>query len=210
VFACQTDNLNNKLATHFRTYPFEQDYFPNCTIWEAGRATTAAPTFFEAISIDNRKYVDGALQINNPVMQAVTEGMVAFGKARRIGCVLSIGTGMSPNRSLRDNEGIGGNVRSIMNLGTSLLKMATNSELTHLKVEAMNKTKRLADQYFRFSAGIGIPSADEPDWEKTMIKLDDAGGMPKFKKMTEEYLRGAQVNEQILDCAKQLNALYYL
>lgn len=44
-----------------------------CRIWEAARATSAASTFFDPITIGNIRYVDGALQDNNPIFKADEE-----------------------------------------------------------------------------------------------------------------------------------------
>lgn len=71
VLACQKHNLNNQdMATHFRTYVNKNvnDSFNDCTIWEAGRATSAAPTYFPSMNVDGFDYVDGGLGFNNPVM----------------------------------------------------------------------------------------------------------------------------------------------
>ena len=54
----------------FRSYSVERDPTTKCAIWQAARATSAAPTFFKPISIDSPHppitYVDGGLRNNNP------------------------------------------------------------------------------------------------------------------------------------------------
>jgi len=81
--------------TIFRSYQAEGVAKSKCTIWEAARATSAAPSFFKPITIKNPPplvtYVDGGLGYNNPAKLALIE-------ARRIWadedvCLVSIGTG---------------------------------------------------------------------------------------------------------------------
>src|ERR1700761_3095290 len=43
------------------------------SIWEAARATTAAPSYFDPIEISNRKFGDGGFGTNNPVMEMFWE-----------------------------------------------------------------------------------------------------------------------------------------
>ena len=40
-------------------------------VWEAGRATSAAPTFFDAMVIDGRHFLDGGIKANNPTQIAL-------------------------------------------------------------------------------------------------------------------------------------------
>jgi predicted acylesterase/phospholipase RssA len=37
------------------------------TIWQAARATSAAPTYFERLTVGDDQFVDGGLGYNNPV-----------------------------------------------------------------------------------------------------------------------------------------------
>jgi len=52
----------------FRSYSVDGEPRTKCAIWQAARATTAAPTFFKPMSIDNPRppilYVDGGLGAN--------------------------------------------------------------------------------------------------------------------------------------------------
>ena len=62
-------------------------------IWEAARATTAAPTFFLPIGINRIKYSDGGTGFNNPTELAIDEAHNIWPN-RSIGCLVSIGTGL--------------------------------------------------------------------------------------------------------------------
>jgi predicted acylesterase/phospholipase RssA len=203
VFASRADNINNLEPTHFRTHSFGDDKTHNFKIWEAARATTAAPAYFERITLGDKTYVDGGLQANNPVVQAFFESRIVFGKARPIGCLLSIGTGLAPDKALRDNEGMFGSVRAVWDLGKSLMELATNSQVIHNNFQQTNTTGDLAAGYFRFNATGFIPGEEDK-----MVDLDDTGAIPKLTRKTETYVADKEVQDLILGCANTLNGLY--
>ncbi|PBK83408.1 FabD/lysophospholipase-like protein [Armillaria gallica] len=66
------------------TYQGLPNQGPDCKIWEAARATTAAPTFFKAIKIAGPggfgpDYVDAGLGFNNPAKEVRDEAKELFG-----------------------------------------------------------------------------------------------------------------------------------
>ncbi len=83
--------------TIFRSYNAEGVTRSKCAIWEAARATSAAPSFFKPISIKIPPpaitYVDGALGYNNPSQLALLEAQRIWNCADKEACLVSIGTG---------------------------------------------------------------------------------------------------------------------
>lgn len=74
VLAVQTQNMNNASAEHFRTYSVDfTDPFPGntCPIWQAARATSAAPLYLPSITINGVEFVDGGMECNNPTLMHV-------------------------------------------------------------------------------------------------------------------------------------------
>jgi patatin-like phospholipase/acyl hydrolase len=73
VVAVRADDISNRVATHLRTYtnPNVDVSFADYKIWEAARATSAAPTYFPRIKLGDYEYVDGGLGFNNPVLLCV-------------------------------------------------------------------------------------------------------------------------------------------
>ena len=71
-------------------------------VWEAGRASSAAPMYFEPFE---GKWIDGGVMANNPTLTALTE-ITNQGekehKSVKIGLVLSVGTGIPPTRNYKD------------------------------------------------------------------------------------------------------------
>jgi patatin-like phospholipase/acyl hydrolase len=82
--------------TLFRSYQCQGHNANKCAIWEAGRATSAAPTFFKPIKIEAPRpggtYVDGGLAHNNPAELALSEARKIWNSTRKF-CLVSIGTG---------------------------------------------------------------------------------------------------------------------
>ena len=61
ILAMLALNMNAKIPCLFCTYQAPKYPSPNCMIWEAVRATLAAPTFFEHIYIEGEPYVNGGI-----------------------------------------------------------------------------------------------------------------------------------------------------
>lgn len=70
VVAGEASNLS-KTPEHLRTYKSAKftnvDKFLDIPIWQAARATSAAPTFLPSITINGTELVDGGLLYNNPI-----------------------------------------------------------------------------------------------------------------------------------------------
>src|ERR1700761_2607402 len=91
------ENMIAKTPTLFRTYEFLETQTPHCTIWEAARATTAAPNCFEDISIGTGsavRYIEPGIGSNNPITQVCQEAKLIF-PGRHIAAIISIGCGQA-------------------------------------------------------------------------------------------------------------------
>src|ERR1700761_3450745 len=92
------DNMPVKTPTLFRTYLSPENETFDCELWEAARATTAAPTYFKSIVIGPSdsplRYIHGDIGCNNPINQAVQEASLVF-PHRKIACIVSIGSGQA-------------------------------------------------------------------------------------------------------------------
>lgn len=86
------------LPTVFRSYAGEDVGPSKCAIWQAARATSAAPSFFKEMYIDNPppgiSYIDGGLGYNNPSEIALREAAGLWPATNHF-CLVSIGTGRS-------------------------------------------------------------------------------------------------------------------
>jgi predicted acylesterase/phospholipase RssA len=93
----------SKMALHtdgpptvFRSYFGDGVQPSKCAIWQAARATCAAPTFFKEMFIDNPlpgiTYVDGGLGYNNPSEVALDEARRIWPTSKQF-CLVSVGAG---------------------------------------------------------------------------------------------------------------------
>ena len=98
----------NARPTVFRTYSGKQIQPSECLIWQAARATSAAPTFFMPMKIDRPRpaitYVDGGLGHNNPAEVALDEARRIWPDCSQVGLV-SIGTGRPKANSILLSDG---------------------------------------------------------------------------------------------------------
>ncbi|KXH49099.1 hypothetical protein CSIM01_09230 [Colletotrichum simmondsii] len=188
----------------FRTYKGSSNSAHNVEIWEAARATSAAPTFFHPISIEveseRDQYVDGAVTYNNPARLVLSEAESYFGPRRTLGFLLSLGTGLKvsdkkinvvPQGQLVDRpvvarQGSG----ALFSRGTiKILKHAkaslTDSEPEHQALEQRFQKTNYA--YWRLNLDRG--AAD--------IKLNEYKKMGLLRAATERYLQDIGVSTNI-------------
>jgi patatin-like phospholipase/acyl hydrolase len=69
VTAVKTKGSNTLAPVLLRSYsnPEQMPEFPGVKLWEAARATSAAPTYFKPLVINGETLVDGGVQANNPL-----------------------------------------------------------------------------------------------------------------------------------------------
>jgi predicted acylesterase/phospholipase RssA len=105
VVAKTAANINP--PTIFRTYRGQQVRPSECTLWQAARATSAAPTFFKPMLVDRPRpaiaYVDGGMGHNNPSELALNEARRIWPTRTEFGLV-SIGTGRPKANSIQLSE----------------------------------------------------------------------------------------------------------
>ncbi|VUC23726.1 unnamed protein product, partial [Clonostachys rosea] len=182
IFVCaQAKSLNT--TTMIRSYknPTAVDNLSirDCRIWEAARATSAASGFFDPVDIGNETFVDGATGCNNPVEEVWREANSIWSDlSQRIQCVVSIGTGKHGPRPFGDDP------RQIMK---TLIKTATETEVTERRFSENHVMYGLDGRYFRFNVDQGLQN----------IKLDDVEKLDTVQKATELYLGGDRVQCQI-------------
>ena len=91
VVAKQALHADGK-PTVFHSYLGEGIRPSKCPIWQAARATSAAPSFFKAMYISNPlpgiNYIDGGLGHNNPAEVSLEEGSRIWPNAKRF-CLVS-------------------------------------------------------------------------------------------------------------------------
>ena len=180
---------------HFRTHTVRTPDSPNCTIWEAARATTAAPRFFKEISIGEEgqtkeRFIDARIKCNNPVKEVMEEARLYFGDDRPVGVLVSIGTGQPGTIGLRKPNWFQKIVPT--QLIDAVVKIATSCENTADEMESHFKDH--PEFYFRYSVTHGAEGISLEEWKK----------MGDLKAHTIAYLQGPKVAESIDSLVKRL------
>ncbi|KJA21133.1 hypothetical protein HYPSUDRAFT_68085 [Hypholoma sublateritium FD-334 SS-4] len=161
VFVCAKNAHNMNIPVLFRSYPSYETH-SGCKIWEAARATSAAPTFFKRIEIGrSQPFVDGGLGCNNPSQMVLKEAYSLFG-SRQIGCLLSIGTGQATVIAIRKP----GLFQQIVptDVVNALNSIATDCETIHEVM--LDHFANLPNIYFRFNVEHGMQEIRLSDWEE--------------------------------------------
>jgi len=161
TFVCARlgNHLSASTPTLFCTYP--EDHSPDCTIWEAARATSAAPTFFKSIRIGGTPYIDGGIGYNNPTEAVLDQARLIY-PDQKIACIISIGSGMSSVPRI-----VKGNLRQKFvpnDVIRLLIAVATDCESTS---ESMAQYLRTSpDIYFRFNVVQELQDIRLEEWDR--------------------------------------------
>src|SRR5437016_2340287 len=153
--------MSANIPTLFRTYQSCETHL-GCKVWEAARATSAAPTFFKCIEVGNKQpFIDGGLGHNNPSRLVLSEAKVVF-PTRPIGCLVSIGTGQAEIISIRKP----GFLQQIVptDVINALKAISTDCEATHEDMLLLFSNS--PNTYFRLNVEQGMQSIELSEWEK--------------------------------------------
>jgi Patatin-like phospholipase len=192
------------IATRMRTYDILTEDAFRAHIWEAARATSAAPTFFAPISIEDITYGDGGTGWNNPTTEAIDEAHNIWSN-RPIGCVVSIGTGLEdPNQLNEHSEKLPKFLDGVLRITSPRLefsvalaeycvKCLTTCEKIHQQVAKNPERIILNGNYFRLNVPGGMSKIGLGDWDKSkdMIALSD--GYMKYGDMVRLKLAVAKL-----------------
>lgn len=177
----------NSSTRRLRSYPSSLEEPINCTIWEAARATSAAPTFFDPITFsDGSTFRDGALRDNNPIFQLINEVTAEY-PGCEISTIVSLGTGVSSTIVLG---------KDLISVAEACVKIATDAESQD---EAFTETYtgpqgKFRDQYFRFNVDRGLQEVGLEEWDKVDM----------MQANTMSYLGRAGQRERLTGCASSL------
>lgn len=154
VFLCATREITCAIIP-LRSYLNVRDIsglYDIATIWETGRATSAASTYFDPISIgpDGLRFFDGATGANNPIYHLLVEAKVVWSSQpleHQLGCIVSIGTG-TPTAAKQKLKGI----RAIK----AIKQKGTDTEKTEVSFAEQHPHLVKNNQYFRFNVPYGL------------------------------------------------------
>ncbi|KAF4838828.1 Calcium-independent phospholipase A2-gamma [Colletotrichum tropicale] len=225
VTATKKTGSNSSAPAILRSYvhPLGKTPLDSVRLWEAARATSAAPSYFKPITVDGLTLMDGGLQTNNPLGWAWKEVSMAFGLGSTVRCFLSIGTGAT---SAKEFPTIGFSLLQIRKLAKlkdafldALAALTTNTEITNVLFGSLinsfcpkNETKK----YWRFNVGDGWVDLVQKDgvWVEGSdseakgvdIDMDDSGKKKQLEDDAIKYMdaKGPIQLQKLEDCAAAL------
>ena len=160
-------------------------------IWKVGRATSAAPSYFEPMQIDGFDFLDGGLGCNNPSLEAYKEVSIIHNQASNaLGMLLSVGTGES-EFDLCGRSGWTNFLRTLR----AFPKVATNAEPVHETMMQLQSSQRIPYVRFNVPEDLGELKMDtwrtknsrpkhSPDQQNTLHGR--AGGLSDISNLTSD------------------------
>ncbi|XP_073476009.1 calcium-independent phospholipase A2-gamma [Aquarana catesbeiana] len=162
-------------------------YLGGCqyNLWQAIRASSAAPGYFQEYVLGNDLHQDGGLLINNPCALALHECKCLWPDVQ-FQCVISLGTGRY--------EGMGKSTATHTSLKaklTNVISSATDTEEVHRMLDALLPP----DTYFRFNP---VMNEDVPLDENRKEKLNQlqSDGQQYLDRNEEKLKKAAKVLKQ--------------
>lgn len=153
-------------------------YAAHHRLYEALRATSAAPTYFDAFRCGSETFCDGAILVNNPTAIACHEAKLLWPDIP-IEVLVSVGTGRCDPRLVGDQSqrvgATGPTGDSIFELARTLLSSATDTEAVHHAVLDLTHDR---DMYFRLNPDVAPLSLDETRIEK----------LEELQRVTRKYI----------------------
>ncbi|XP_071753624.2 calcium-independent phospholipase A2-gamma-like [Centroberyx gerrardi] len=151
-------------------------------LWQAIRASSAAPGYFQEFPLGNDLHQDGGLLINNPTALAIHECKCLWPNTP-LECVVSLGTGRFETPGKHSTT-----YTSLKTKLTNVISSATNTEEVHTMLDALLPP----DTYFRFNPYMNEEiSLDESRQEK--LNLLQAEGMRYLERNEEKLKKAARI-----------------
>ncbi|KAL9002100.1 MAG: hypothetical protein Q9188_004955 [Gyalolechia gomerana] len=181
----------------------ERTIEPNCTIWQAGRATCATGLAFKPIQIGTSVFQDQGSGHFNPSKEILDEAVLNEWPGREIGMFLSIGCGKR-NQSHDDNhrDWWEGMATDLAEAKRRLFKKIDGCETTH-KEMTDERDKRISylrlrgvdsTHYFRLNVEEGVGE----------LKMNKYDKLDLMQGSTHDYLHLPEVRDLIDDGAERM------
>lgn len=197
-----TVKKDTNTPVRFRSYPQKDDGdIDTCAIWEAGRATSAAPLYFPTMKVVvkgvENEYFDGGMISNNPIQDLKQEISYEF-NSQQPQCVISLGTGKVDKAA--EDRSFGSKLLKwatggFGKIGWTLLTLATDTEAKHLEIMDEDEYRDFRKNYYRFNVEGNMGSIGLDQWKR----------MPEMRHATEAYLDSQSIADLIIQCANKLD-----
>lgn len=177
----------------------------NCTIWQAGRATSATGLAFKPIQIGQSVFLDEGAGKYNPAPQVLDEACVNEYPTRDVGVFLSIGTGRRPPGTNKKQsewwEGfMGGSMGDFAEARRRLISKIEGCEETHQYMlrEHLSRRGVNPEHYYRLNVEVGVGEFGMNEWSR----LSD------ISTNTRRYLAKEDVQAMNLSAASKIARIH--
>ena len=158
-----------------RSYDSRREAPPesSCTIWQAGRATSATGLAFKPIQIGQSVFIDEGQGKFNPSPQTLDEATLNEYPGREVGVFLSIGTGKRPGGTDSQSHQwwesfVGGAAGDFAEARRRLMAKIEGCEETHqyMVKEHLGKRGVNVENYYRLNVEVGVGEFGMNEWNR--------------------------------------------
>ncbi|KAI0413294.1 hypothetical protein F5X98DRAFT_352301 [Xylaria grammica] len=192
VFVCATSQQTGRpvILSNYYNERRGNEWLNKVKIWQAVRATSAATTFFDPMTIDDETFVDGATGANNPVNYLWSEAGDVWGNGDELDpvnvkCLVSIGTGVPALTSFGSD---------IPGIAKALKAISTDTEETANLFQQHHSKLFKNGNAFRFNVSKGLEA----------VGLQEVEKWSQIKGATLSYIQQEQTFVNLRKCALML------
>ena len=159
-----------------------------CAIWQACRATSAATTFFEPVSIGKfgQRFVDGGILYNNPIQLVALEARDLWPEQEAI--ILNIGTGSPTSPRFAGN---------LADIAAAMGRILTRCENTYNEFFESHQEMVGRGLLFRFNVIHGLEH----------VGLNEYNEVARIVDATETYLDDPKTRKELKACVEKLSGI---
>ena len=201
-------NPKNGSSVMLRSYDSRKEPAPdvNCTIWQAGRATSATGLAFKPIQVGQSVYHDEGAGKYNPAPQVLDEAVINEYPGRDVGVFISIGTGKRPSGTGGMKEQwyesfLGGSMGDFAEARKRLWAKIEGCEDTHqyMKREYLGARNVNSENYYRLNVEVGVGEFGMNEWSR----LSD------ISTNTRMYLSREEVQKMNLSSSAKIAKIHF-
>lgn len=182
-----------------RSYDSRKEPAPdvNCTIWQAGRATSATQMAFKPIQIGQSWYLDEGAGRYNPAPLVLDEAIKNEWPGREVGVFVSIGTGKRPpGTGAKQHEWwedfMGGSMGEFAEARRKLISKLEGCEEIHKYMQREHLAARGVnpENYYRLNVEVGVGEFGMDEWSR-LSEISASTRSYLSKKEVESMNQGA-------------------
>lgn len=176
-----------------------------CTIWQAGRATSATALAFKPIHIGQSIFLDEGSGKFNPSPIALDEAVLNEWPGRQIGVLMSVGTGKRPS-SANDHhqlwweDYVSSSMGDFAEARRKLISKIEGCEETHKYMVNKHLLDRGVplENYYRLNVDVGVGEFGMNEWNR----------LAEISTNTRKYLAQSDVKHMTSDAARKMGAIH--